>query len=252
MRPYPILRRRKATEQRVTKTANRRLIEQLVVGAVIGAAVGFKIAQRGWHPSRLFAGNTSRFNYDVEWNRLTPALLLWVLFFLYWSIASRDSAPTATSESRVSSYFHQLVLSAALVLLFWQATGLTGWFLPQRFHFLVAVGAALQAGFILLAVWSRRHLGRNWSAEVRIGEGHELVRTGPYRVLRHPIYTAMLGMFLGTTIASSQYHALLGLAVLVVAYLRKTRLEEQILHRTFGPDYEAYRRETWALVPLFY
>jgi len=60
---------------------------------------------------------------------------------------------------------------------------------------------------------------------------HELVRTGPYRLLRHPIYTAMLGMFLGTAIASSQFHALLGLAILVVAYLRKTRLEDQILPR---------------------
>lgn len=67
-----------------------------------------------------------------------------------------------------------------------------------RFHFVVAVGAILQAAFILLAVWARRHLGRNWSGEVRIGVDHQLLRTGPYRLLRHPIYTAMLGMFLGT------------------------------------------------------
>jgi Na+/glutamate symporter len=66
------------------------------------------------------------------------------------------------------------------------------------------------------------------------------------------IYTAMLGMFLGTAIASSQYHALIGLAILVVAYLRKTRLEEQILRETFGADYDAYCRDTWALVPLLF
>ncbi|HLK53279.1 MAG TPA: isoprenylcysteine carboxylmethyltransferase family protein, partial [Candidatus Angelobacter sp.] len=111
---------------------------------------------------------------------------------------------------------------------------------------------SVQAGFILLAVWARRHLGSNWAAEVRIGVDHQLVRTGPYRWLRHPIYTAMLGMFLGTAIASSQYHALVGLAMLVLAYLRKTRLEEQILFHTFGGDFDAYRRDTWALVPLVY
>jgi protein-S-isoprenylcysteine O-methyltransferase Ste14 len=62
----------------------------------------------------------------------------------------------------------------------------------------------------------------------------------------------MLGMFLGTAIASGQYHALLGLMLLVAAYLRKTRLEEQILQQTFGTEYDAYRRGTWALVPLLF
>ena len=108
------------------------------------------------------------------------------------------------------------------------------------------------AGFVLLAVWARRHLGRNWSAEVRIAVNHQLIRTGPYQFLRHPIYTAMLGMFLGTAIASSQYHALLALALLFVAYLRKTQLEEKILRQTFGAEYDAYRRDTWALVPLLF
>ena len=132
-----------------------------------------------------------------------------------------------------------MLLNAALILLFWPAPGLTGWFLPMRFHFLVAVGASVQAAFVLLAVWARRHLDLNWSAEVRIAKDHELVRTGPYRFLRHPIYTAMLGMFLGTAIASSQYHALVGLALLVVASVRNA-------------DFEAYRRDTWSLAPLLY
>ncbi len=137
------------------------------------------------------------------------------------------------------------MLLAALLLLILPMPGLNDWFLPRRFKFLVLGGAITQAGFLLLAIWARRHLGRNWSAEVRIAEDHELVRTGPYRLLRHPIYMAMLGMFPGTAIASSQYHSVVGLAVLVAAYLRKTRLEDQILAQTFGDEYDAYRRETW-------
>jgi protein-S-isoprenylcysteine O-methyltransferase Ste14 len=236
----------------MAKTAARKLIEQLAVGAVLGGVVGAALTRMGWHHPPLLARNVNHFDYDVEWNRVTPSLILWFLFFLYWTIASRNSAPDKDSESGVSAYFHQLVLSAAMVLLFVPAPGLSGWFLPMRFHFLVAVGAAMQAGFALLAVWARRHLGRNWSAEVRIAVDHQLVRTGPYRLLRHPIYTAMLGMFLGTAIASSQYHALLGFFILVVAYIRKTRLEETILGQAFGVEFDAYRRDTWALVPLVF
>ena len=185
-------------------------------------------------------------------SRVFPALLLWIAFFVYWGIAGRNSAPTKSSESKASTWFHQIMMTVALVLLLAPAPGLTGWFLPQRLGFLVPAGAILQAAFILLAVWARRHLGRNWSGTVRIGVDHELVRTGPYRVLRHPIYTAMLGMFLGTAISSSQYHALLGLAILVLAYLRKTRMEENILRQTFGAEWDAYRRDTWALVPFLF
>jgi protein-S-isoprenylcysteine O-methyltransferase Ste14 len=144
------------------------------------------------------------------------------------------------------------VLGVALLLLILSVPGLNGWFLPERFHFLIVAGAIIQAGFLLLAVWARRHLGRNWRAEVRIAMDHQLIRTGPYRSLRHPIYTAMLGMFLGTAIASSQLHAIVGLALLVVAYLRKTRLEDQILAQTFGTEFDAYRHDTWALMPLLF
>ncbi|HEY6250602.1 MAG TPA: isoprenylcysteine carboxylmethyltransferase family protein, partial [Candidatus Angelobacter sp.] len=227
----------------MARMTNKTIKQVLVVGAIV-AIVKLVMIKMGWHPPSLLAVGINHFDYDVEWNRVTPALVLWVTFSVYWTIASRNSAQTKNSESWVSTVFHQLVLNAAVVLLFWPAPGLKGWFLPQRFHFLVAIGAIIQAGFILLAVWARRHLGSNWAAEVRIGIDHQLVRSGPYRLLRHPIYTAMLGMFLGTAIASSQYHALLGLVILVLAYLRKTRLEEQILSQTFGTDYAVYRRNT--------
>jgi protein-S-isoprenylcysteine O-methyltransferase Ste14 len=235
----------------MAKSAKKELIRQVVIAGVVGAALGVVLKQRWLGPS-LFAGHFHYFDYNVEFNRITPALILWVMFSIYWTVASKNSAENKSSESKASTAFHQIMLNVALLLLFIPVPGLKGWFLPQRFHFLVVVGVIIQAAFFLLAAWARRHLGRNWSAEVRIGEGHELVRTGPYRMLRHPIYTAMLGMFLGTAIASSQYHALVGVAILVLAYLRKTRLEENILRETFGAEWDAYRRKTWALVPLLF
>ncbi len=98
-------------------------------------------------------------------------------------------------------------------------------------------------------MWARRHLGANWSGEITIKVDHRLVRTGPYRKIRHPIYTAMLGMFVGTCIVSGELHAIMGTALCALAYWRKIRLEESNLDEAFGPDYAAYRRESWALLP---
>lgn len=233
------------------KTSGSKL--KVYVALLVGAAVGkLLVTKMGWRPPGLVSMDIRHLNYDLESNRLAYAMLLWVIFSLYWAIASRNSSETSHSESSFSTAFHQFVLGGAMLLLFIPAPGLTGWFLPPSAHLLVAAGGIIQAGFLLLAVWARRHLGRNWSAEVRIGVGHQLVRSGPYKFLRHPIYTAMLGMFLGTAIASSQYHALLGVAILILGYLRKSRLEDQILAQTFGQEYVQYRRDTWALVPFVF
>lgn len=227
---------------------------KVVTGVAIGAAIGLTLVRTGWFPSFKWsgAGHFNWLDYDLEWNRLTPSFVLWIIFSVYWSIEARNSAKSQDSESKWSTALHQVVLNVALVILIAPVPHLTLWFLPQRWHFLVAVGVAIQIAFFALAIWARRHLGKNWAAEVRIGEGHELVTSGPYRHLRHPIYTAMLGMFLGTAVASSQVHALVGIALLFLAYIRKTRLEEEILEKTFGAAFDAYRRESWSLVPPIY
>lgn len=226
----------------------RRLIIQVLVALVTAVLVTMVKLSMG-DRSSILDMDFRHPDFDVEMQRLGFAMVLWVAFFAYWGFASRNQAPTQRSESMGSTYLHQGLLAAALLLLFMQLSGLSGWFIPQRFHAAVAIGAIVQGAGMSLAIWARRHLGRNWSAEVRIGVDHELVRTGPYRWIRHPIYTAMLGMFTGTAIASSQYHALLGVVILFFAYIRKTRLEEEILSRTFPTDYAAYRRGTWRLIP---
>jgi protein-S-isoprenylcysteine O-methyltransferase Ste14 len=179
------------------------------------------------------------------------SLALWCLFSVYWSIASKDSAPTKTSESIWSRQLHLILVNGALLLLVFPVPGLTQRFLPAN-YILSAAGLLIQAAFILLAVWARRHLGSNWSGEVRIAADHQLVRSGPYRFIRHPIYTAVLGMYCGTALVSGQIHAPIALILVSLAYWRKIRLEEQALGETFGDEFDAYRRDTWALVPLLF
>ena len=88
-----------------------------------------------------------------------------------------------------------------------------------------------------------------WSAAVSTNVDHRLVRSGPYRMIRHPIYSAMLGTFLGTSIISGEWHALIALVTMSLAYRRRIRLEEQRLRDVFGAEYVTSQKESWAIIP---
>jgi protein-S-isoprenylcysteine O-methyltransferase Ste14 len=106
------------------------------------------------------------------------------------------------------------------------------------------------AGFAL-AVWARRHLGRNWGMPMSFKEGHELVTTGPYRYVRHPIYTGMLLALLGTVLVNGPVWllALVGMAIYCVY---SARTEESLMLQQFPEQYAGYRRHTKAIVPFLY
>ena len=188
----------------------------------------------------------------VIYSRPTVRMLLsaglWILFIVYWSSAARNAAPAKSSESQESRRLHTHLLNAALLLLFIPVPGLRWRYLPLSLS-IVAAGLTLQASSALLAVWARRHLGRNWAGAISIKVDHQLVRSGPYRLVRHPIYTAMIGMFIGAAIVSGELHALVALALIAVAYWRKIRLEERTLLEAFGPAYDEYRRGRRAVIP---
>jgi protein-S-isoprenylcysteine O-methyltransferase Ste14 len=174
--------------------------------------------------------------------------LLWIAFTVYWSAAARNSAPVASSESPASRQLHSLLLNGAIVLGFVRFAPLDRRWLPER-AWLAPLGLALQLACALLAVWARRHLGRNWSGAVQTKVDHQLVRSGPYRVLRHPIYTGMLGMIAGTALVSGEWHGLLGVALMAVAYARKIPMEEQRMREAFGAEWEEWRRRSWVVIP---
>jgi protein-S-isoprenylcysteine O-methyltransferase Ste14 len=186
-----------------------------------------------------------------QWSPLWVCALLWLAFIVYWSAAAKYASTDLRSESASSRKFHQILLYTSLLLLFLRLPGLTARFLPEA-AFLVPLGIALQVGFGLIAVWARRQLGKQWSPGITEKVGHQLVRSGPYRFIRHPIYTAMLGMYLGTALVSGELHALLGLLIVSIAYQRKVRLEEQHLRRVFGIAYDEYQARSWALLPGIY
>jgi protein-S-isoprenylcysteine O-methyltransferase Ste14 len=179
---------------------------------------------------------------------LSISAALWIAFVIYWSVAARDTAQTKSRESRASRSVHSQLLNASLLLVFVPVPGLDQRVLPVG-RWVVPIGISVHLASFLLAVSARRHLGRFWSGAITQKVGHELVRSGPYRFVRHPIYTAMLGMFLGMAIVSGDLHAFVAIAVITFAYWRKIRLEERNLTELFGAAYGDYRRRTRALVP---
>ncbi len=212
----------------------------IVLATVGGALAGFLVSRS----IQVEGAGAARSLFQPLW----ASMALYAIFGLYWSVAAKNSAPAASSEHWGSTAVHQIIVNASLLLMFIRVPGLQGRWLPVS-PFVAPLGIAIQALATLLAFWARRHLGRNWSAEVSAKVDHQLIRSGPYARLRHPIYTAILGMNLGIAIASGEWHALLGFALLPITYARKIMLEEQTMRRLFHAEYDAYRRDSWALIP---
>jgi protein-S-isoprenylcysteine O-methyltransferase Ste14 len=176
---------------------------------------------------------------------------IWASFSILWEVAARNTSSDKSAESSSARTLHVLMVNVALLLVFVPVPGLTQRFVPASAAISIA-GLTLQFAGLFFAVWARRHLGRNWSGRISIKVDHELIRTGPYRLIRHPIYTGFLGMFVASVLVSGEYHAVVGLALGIFAYVRKLRLEEANLAAVFGADWAEYRASSWALVPGLY
>jgi protein-S-isoprenylcysteine O-methyltransferase Ste14 len=177
---------------------------------------------------------------------------MWLIWVVYWWAASRDVKTTLRRESLVSRLLHIVPLAIA-VLLFSEPRERIG-FLGERFLPLAAwpfwLGSFLTAGGLLFTVWARLHLGRNWSGTVTIKEEHELVTSGPYALVRHPIYTGLLLALLGSALALGDWGGVLAFALAAAALWRKLRVEERWMRRQFGDAYQAYSQRVAALVPF--
>lgn len=102
-----------------------------------------------------------------------------------------------------------------------------------------------------LAIWARWHLGTNWSSTVSIRADHELIHTGPYRTIRHPIYTGMLLALAGTALALGEVRGVIACVIVLVAFYFKARREESFLTQEFGERFVERARHTGMFLPRF-
>jgi protein-S-isoprenylcysteine O-methyltransferase Ste14 len=180
--------------------------------------------------------------------------VLWIAFIVYWRIEAANTKATQRLEPVASRILRMLSMLTAIVLLSTTRIPLHWLYIPLWPVGLLPfwLGAAVTVAGLLFAIWARRHLGRNWSSEVTIKQGHELITSGPYAVVRHPIYTGILVGFLGTAIALSEVRGFVGLALVFAGFLYKLRMEEQWMRSQFGETYVNYSHQTAALVPYLF
>lgn len=180
----------------------------------------------------------------------------WIGYLSYWAVAALNVKKEAMRKGWGRRGWVLMRLAFIAVLL-----GVAH-FRPDAFHRLFGIsgakprsaaipdtGAVLCALGVAFAVWARLHLGRNWSPQPSLKVDHDLVTSGPYRLVRHPIYTGVLTALVGTALAGSPFWLLL-LAFALVAFLRRVGIEDGIMAREFPRTYPAYKARTKALIPF--
>jgi protein-S-isoprenylcysteine O-methyltransferase Ste14 len=183
-------------------------------------------------------------------NFLVPAF--WIIWIAVWVASARGVKQNERRESDTTRLGYSVLLWAAALLLVLRSVPLGP--LDIRFVPDTPAVAALATVFVgiglAFSIWARMHLGANWSARVTVKRDHALIRSGPYRLVRHPIYTGLLVAFIGTALLIGEWRGVLALALVLASFWSKLRLEERWMAETFGADYRDYQAKVAALIPF--
>jgi|SRR5579863_2146705 len=173
--------------------------------------------------------------------------VVWAVFGVYWLAAAffmKRGRHSWTSKLRIRAVIFVLAIVLARLGVF------TGYSVNSHL-WCVGFGLALFALGLGLAVWARLHIGRNWGTPMSQKEVPELVTSGPYRLVRHPIYSGILFAGVGTATALS-WKWLIAVALACVYFVYSAIVEERYLAAQFPDTYPTYRRSTWMLVPFIF
>ncbi|MDX8479431.1 isoprenylcysteine carboxylmethyltransferase family protein [Mesorhizobium sp. VK24D] len=181
-----------------------------------------------------------------------PAIAaLWLIWLVSWALASFWADPVKKRAGFKAEARYRALWLAGTILLFVPAHGYVGrlrlW-TPTLAEAWICV--ALIALGLAFAWWARLHLGRLWSGTVTAKADHRVVDTGPYGLVRHPIYTGLLLSILATMAAKGTVWGIAGAALLLVGIVVKARLEESFLRGELGSAYDDYARRVPMLVPF--
>jgi protein-S-isoprenylcysteine O-methyltransferase Ste14 len=194
-----------------------------------------------------------QFNAMTAEKALLLAMWCWFVMAGVWLVLSfwrKSVKKRETAEERIRHI-------APMLFGYWLLFGRTwtvGWLeqiVIPRTQGVLWSGVLLTALGVAISIWARLTLGSNWSGVVTLKDDHELIRKGPYRWVRHPIYTGMLMGFVGTAFVEGRLRGWVGLAVVLVTFYFKARREERFLRQEFGDGFEAHARDTGMFLPKF-
>jgi protein-S-isoprenylcysteine O-methyltransferase Ste14 len=183
---------------------------------------------------------------------LNTISVCWVTFAVTWLLAALWTKRSVYQESKGQRlrYTIPIVLGGLLVA--------KGRRLPDPLsHRLIPpldalgwTGIVLCVAGLAFCIWARFTVGSNWSGVVTLKGGHELITRGPYALVRHPIYTGLLAMFLATVIMLGHLGGIIAIPLIVVSFWIKLRSEEKLMLEQFPEEYSAYQRRVKRLIPF--
>ncbi len=178
-------------------------------------------------------------------------MVMWSVWLLVWLVWAFRSKKTQQRESWTSRLLYIAIAWAAMFLMLSPkfSYGWLGSNVLRPGAWIGPTGIAICAFGFALTFWARYTLGTNWSGSVTIKVGHELIRNGPYRWVRHPIYTGLVVAMAGTALARDQWRGLPAVVLLWLSFTFKRIKEEQFMQQTFGGQYVEYSKTTGAIFP---
>jgi protein-S-isoprenylcysteine O-methyltransferase Ste14 len=175
----------------------------------------------------------------------------WVVFVATWAVAAVSTKRTVYRETQAQRLRYWVLLVIAFFLLFYGRLPypLNSRVVPNVAPVIWAAGVLSVIG-LAVALWARFTLGRNWSGVVTLKEEHELVERGPYRFVRHPIYTGILTMYFATALGLGHLAGFVGTLLIFLSFWIKLRDEEQLMLQQFPERYAAYRQRAKRIIPF--
>jgi len=217
-------------------------------------------------PHVTIAGpNCARFRRERDYQRLVSHDFMhiysvaidvirgcWLTFAIVWLLAAVWTKRSVYRESRSQRLRYTLPIVAAYFLLINGGRMLY----PLNLRVVPRTAIVAWAGMILclaglgFAIWARVVIGRNWSGTVTLKEDHQLIERGPYRLVRHPIYTGILSMFVATAILLGHLAGSIGVVIVFASFWSKLIREEKVMLNQFPDKYGAYRQRVKRLIPF--
>jgi protein-S-isoprenylcysteine O-methyltransferase len=183
----------------------------------------------------------------------TGVAYLWMALWIVW-LVSALTAKRSVQRQTIASRLEQTILVTTAFFLLFDRRLWPHWLrqrvLPEGDVALLWIGLVLTAAGVGFAILARFWIGRNWSGTITIKEQHELIQSGPYRIVRHPIYTGLLLAYLSTAIVHGELRGFVGFVLLLLGFGLKLRMEETFMVQQFGNAYLDYKRRVKALVPF--
>jgi protein-S-isoprenylcysteine O-methyltransferase Ste14 len=181
-------------------------------------------------------------------------IFCWCALLGYWFYNARKVKSSVYSQTTASRAVYMFFLLFSFGLLYFNvfAVGVLGYQLIPVNQLTGIVGVLICVMGVAFAIWARKILGDNWSAKITLKQGHQLIQSGPYKYVRHPIYTGFEIAFLGTAITIGQMKGFVGLSILFLNHYYKTTMEEELLREQFRDEYAGYARRVKRLIPFIF